>query len=77
MLAGLQVAQRVPLARVHLQLVRLVVLDQLVDQLRRVEEVHVLVDQAVDNQQSVVPEMGLDKTNGQLLFINTTKQLDG
>lgn len=49
-LARLQITQRVPFARVHLQLVRLVVLDQLVDQLRRMKEVNVLVDQAVDDQ---------------------------
>lgn len=53
--ARLQIAQRVPLRGVHLQLVGLIQAHQRVHQLRRVVKVHVLVDQAVDDQQSILP----------------------
>lgn len=44
-----------PLLGEHMQIVRLVGLVQSADQTGSVVEVHVLVDQAVDEQQSVVP----------------------
>lgn len=52
--AGLQVAQRVSLGGIDLQLVRLVQPHQRIHQLRRVIKVHVLVDQSVDDQQTVL-----------------------
>lgn len=55
MLAGFQIAQRVALVWVDLQLVGFVRLDQSIDELWCMEEVDIFVDQTVDDEQTVVP----------------------
>lgn len=52
--AGFQIPQRMPFVRVYLQLVRFVELNEHVDQLRRVKEVHVLIDKTVNDEQPIV-----------------------
>lgn len=52
--ARFQISQRVALVRVHLQLVRFVGTHQPIDQLRGVVEVHILINQSVDDEQTVI-----------------------
>lgn len=49
MFAGLQIPQRMPFLRVHLQLIGFIGFDQHIDELRCVKEVHILIDQSVDD----------------------------
>lgn len=50
---GARVADAMPLVRIDLQLVWLLRFDERIDQDLRVFEVHILVNQAVDNQKAV------------------------
>ena len=53
MFIGARVADAMPLVRIDLQLVWLLRFDERIDQDLRVFEVHILVNQAVDNQKAV------------------------
>lgn len=63
MFAGLHVPQRMPFARIDLQLIWLIGFDQQIDQVGRVVEVDILVDQTVDDQQAVISAMGGEGKN--------------
>lgn len=55
MFTGIQIPQRMTFIRIHLQLVRFVGLNQMIDQLWRVEKMNIFVDQTVNYQQTIVP----------------------